>query len=99
MRLGFSPEGPPPSLLKSFIEVCLFNQFLTAPLPRHGHLNVNPSTRFSFGYCCMTISSTKIGYKLKNMTLDSYTCENCILQKEETSEHLFLAATLRDGVG
>jgi hypothetical protein len=26
----------------------------------------------------------------KNMTLESYTCENCIWQKEETLYHLFL---------
>jgi hypothetical protein len=34
--------------------------------------------------------NTRNMLKRKNMTLESYTCENCIWQKEETLYHLFL---------
>lgn len=34
--------------------------------------------------------NTKTMLRRRNMELDSYTCENCILQKEETIAHLFL---------
>jgi hypothetical protein len=34
--------------------------------------------------------NTKSVLRRRNMDLDSYTCENCIQQKEETWDHLFL---------
>jgi hypothetical protein len=34
--------------------------------------------------------NTRAMLRRKNMELDSYTCGNCILQKEETVTHLFL---------
>ena len=34
--------------------------------------------------------STRNILRRRNMHLDSYTCENCILQREETIAHLFL---------
>jgi hypothetical protein len=39
--------------------------------------------------------------KRRNMELESYTCENCILQRLETWSHLFLRydATLHGDVG
>jgi hypothetical protein len=34
--------------------------------------------------------NTKAMLKRRNMELESYTCENCILQKEDIIAHLFI---------
>jgi hypothetical protein len=42
----------------------------------------------AYTYNKRTTSTTML--RTKKMELDLYTCENCILQKEETVTHLFL---------
>jgi hypothetical protein len=55
----------------------------------YGKTNVSQSTKFFTG-CGSKTDNTRNMLRRKNMELESYTCENCIWQKEETLYHLFL---------
>jgi hypothetical protein len=49
-----------------------------------------PKHKFFFWLLLQNRLNTRGMLKRRKMELDSYTCENCILQKEETLYHLFL---------
>jgi hypothetical protein len=51
--------------------------------------NVNQSIKFFTGYG-LKQTKHKNMLRRKNMTLEPYSCENCIWQKKETLYHLFL---------
>lgn len=55
-----------------------------------GRRNVNQNKKFFFWLFLKNILNTKSVLRRRNMELDSYTSENCILQKEETPSHLFM---------
>ena len=67
-----------------------------------GHVQLHPSYRWLWGSKCQPKHNvffwlllrdrlnTRGMLKRRNMYLESYTCENCILQREETLQHLFL---------
>ena len=54
-----------------------------------GTPNVNRNRRFFFWLFLKDRLNTRGMLRRRNMFLDSYTCENCILQREETQYHLF----------
>lgn len=58
---------------------------MTRFLNGYGNQTLSRNIRSSSGYC-----STLEVLKRRNMHLDSYTCELCILQREETLRHLFV---------
>jgi hypothetical protein len=55
----------------------------------YGTVSVNQSIRFFF-WLLHDKLNTRNQLRRKNMELDSYSCDNCILQREETLYHLFL---------
>jgi hypothetical protein len=78
--------------------------FSSAKVYRHlmGQVQVHPAFRWLwscscqpkhkvfFWLCLQDRLSIRNVLKCRNMVLDSYTCENCILQREEMWYHLFL---------
>jgi hypothetical protein len=57
--------------------------------PRYGKQNANQNTSF-FWMLLKDRLNTRSFLRRRSMPLDSYTCENCILQQEETILHLFV---------
>jgi hypothetical protein len=55
----------------------------------YGKQNVNQKHKVLLWLFMKNRLNTKSMLKRRNMKLDPYTCENCILQKEETLSHLF----------
>jgi hypothetical protein len=54
------------------------------------HSKCQPKQKLFFWLVLQDRLNTKAMLKRRGMELDSYTCENCILQKEETWSHLLI---------
>jgi hypothetical protein len=75
--------------LRRSILICLVTSGPAPSSPGCGKQNDSLNTRFFFWLLLKDRLNTRSFLRQQTMPLDSYTCDNCILQLEETFLHLF----------